>query len=219
MSDGGNAASAMPIYQLFVEQAKKLNPRFLCMIIPARWYAGGRGLDDFRTTMLNDNHISHLVDFPDSRDCFPNVNIAGGVCYFLWKRDEKCHCEVINISAHETSKTIRNLNQFPVFVRANKSISIINKVMQKDFESLSKEVCSSNPFGFRTYVKGEDKPFENSLLLHTSDGVGYVSKSEVLKNQDAINTFNVILSRAISGGNKPGADGKYLIIPATMRVM
>ena len=169
--------------------------------------------------MLNDNHISHLVDFPDSRDCFPNVNIAGGVCYFLWKRDEKCHCEVINISAHETSKTIRNLNQFPVFVRANKSISIINKVMQKDFESLSKEVCSSNPFGFRTYVKGEDKPFENSLLLHTSDGVGYVSKSEVLKNQDAINTFNVILSRAISGGNKPGADGKYLIIPATMRVM
>ena len=219
LSDGGNAASAMPIYQLFVEQAKKLNPRFLCMIIPARWYAGGRGLDDFRTTMLNDNHISHLVDFPDSRDCFPNVNIAGGVCYFLWKRDEKCHCEVINISAHETSKTIRNLNQFPVFVRANKSISIINKVMQKDFESISKEVCSSNPFGFRTYVKGKDKPFENSLLLHTSDGVGYVSKSEVLKNQDAINTFNVILSRAISGGNKPGADGKYLIIPATMRVM
>ena len=219
LSDGGNAASAMPIYHLFVEQAKKLNPRYLCMIIPARWYAGGRGLDDFRTTMLNDNRISHLVDFPDSRDCFPNVNIAGGVCYFLWNRDEKCNCEVINISANEISKTIRSLNQFPVFVRANRSISIINKLMRNDFESLSKEVCSSNPFGFRTYIKGEDKPFDNSLLLHTSDGVGYVSKSEVCKNQDAIGKYNVILSRAISGGNKPGVDGKYLIIPATMRIM
>lgn len=219
LSDGGNAASAMPIYQLFVEQAKKLNPRYLTMIIPARWYAGGRGLDEFRQNMLSDNRITCLVDYPDSRDCFANVNIAGGICYFLWNRDQTGDCKVVNVTSRESSVSIRKLNQFPVFVRANKAIKIIDKVTSKDFVSLSKEVCSSNPFGFRTYVRGEEKPFEGSLKLITSDGFGYVRKSDVLRNKDAVDCYNVILSRAISGGNKPGSDGKYLIIPSTMRVM
>lgn len=219
LSDGGNAASAMPIYHLFVEQAKKLNPRFLAMIIPARWYAGGRGLDDFRKEMINDNHILDLVDFPNSRDCFTNVNIAGGICYFLRSRDNSGDCKVVNITSKETSTTVRKLNQFPVFVRANKAITIINKVRSDNFDSLSKEVYSSNPFGFRTYVKGEEQPFPGSILLHTSEGVGYVKKNDIARNHDAVDKYNVILSRAISGGNKPGADGKYLIIPSTMRVM
>ena len=219
LSDGGNAASAMPIYQLFVEQAKKLNPRYLTMIIPARWYAGGRGLDEFRQNMLNDNRILDLVDFPDSRDCFANVNIAGGICYFLWSRDSKGDCKVVNITSKETTSIVRKLNQFPVFVRANNAIGIIEKVMGNGFESLSKEVCSSNPFGFRTYVKGEEHPFDGSVLLHTSEGSGYVKRDEIARNLDAVDTYNVILSRAISGGNKPGSDGKYLIIPSTMRVM
>lgn len=219
LSDGGNAASAVPIYQLFVEQAKKLNPRYLTMIIPARWFAGGRGLDNFRQNMLNDNRILNLVDFPDSRDCFTNVNIAGGVCYFLWNRDTKGDCKVVNITSKETTSIIRKLNQFPVFVRANNAIAIIEKVMGDGFESIAKEVCSSNPFGFRTYVKGEDHPFEGSVLLHTSEGIGYVKRNEIARNLDAVDTYNVILSRAISGGNKPGSDGKYLIIPSTMRVM
>lgn len=219
LSDGGNGASAMPIYQLFVEQAKKINPRFLTMIIPARWYAGGRGLDDFRTNMLNDDHIINLIDFPDSRDCFANVNIAGGICYFLWSRDYSGKCKVTNINAKEKSETFRKLNQFPVFVRANQSIEIINKVTDTNFSSLSQFVCSSNPFGFRTYVKGEKDPFVGSVLLHTSDGFGYVSRKDISKNIDYIDTYNVILSRAISGGNKPGSDGKYLIIPSTMRTM
>ena len=114
---------------------------------------------------------------------------------------------------------VRKLNQFSVFVRANNAIAIIEKVMENGFESLSNEVCSSNPFGFRTYVKGEEHPFDGSVLLHTSEGIGYVKRDEIARNIDAIDTYNVILSRAISGGNKPGSDGKYLIIPATMRVM
>lgn len=219
LSDGGNAASAMPIYQLFVNQSKKLNPRYLTMVIPARWYAGGRGLDDFRQNMLNDNRILNLVDFPDSRDCFANVNIAGGICYFLWSRDTKGDCKVVNITAKGITSMVRKLNQFSVFVRANNAIAIIEKVMENGFESLSNEVCSSNPFGFRTYVKGEEHPFDGSVLLHTSEGIGYVKRDEIARNIDAIDTYNVILSRAISGGNKPGSDGKYLIIPATMRVM
>lgn len=97
LSDGGNGASARPLYHMFVEQAKKLNPRYLSMIIPARWYSGGKGLDEFRKTMLNDKHIRTLVDYTDSKDLFPGVDIAGGICYFLWDRDHPGICSQVRI--------------------------------------------------------------------------------------------------------------------------
>ena len=219
LNDGGNAASAIPLYHFFVEQAKKMNPRYLCMIIPARWYTGGRGLDDFRATMLSDRHISNLVDYADSSECFPGVNIAGGVCYFLWEKDYSGQCKICNITRGESLTNTRSLSEFSVFVRSNQAINLIRKVCSADFESLSNEVYPSNPFGFRTYVKGEKKSFAGSTKLITSEGFGFVERSSIGKCIDAIDTYNVIMTRAMSGGNKPGSDGKYQIIPSTMRVM
>ena len=219
LSDGGNAASAMPLYQHFVEQAKKLQTRFLCMIIPARWYSGGRGLDDFRETMLNDTRIKYLTDYPDSSECFPGVNIAGGICFFLWERDYSGYCTVRNIIRGEQTEITRCLSEYPVFVRSNISINLIRKIMANEFISLSCKVYPSNPFGFRTYIRGEEKEFRGSTKLITSEGTGYVKRSDIGKSIDAIDTYNVIMTRAMSGGNKPGTDGKYQIVPATMRVM
>ena len=219
LSDGGNAASAIPLYHLFVEQAKKLQPRYLSMIIPARWYSGGRGLDDFRTSMLNDTRIKYLTDYADSSECFPGVNIAGGVCYFLWAKEYSGDCYVRNIIKGDEIVLKRCLSEFPVFVRSNVSINLIRKILTKAFISLSPKVYPSNPFGFRTYVRGEHLKFKGSTKLITSEGYGYVKRSDITKSQDAIDTYNVIMTRAMSGGNKPGSDGKYQIVPSTMRVM
>ena len=132
LSDGGNAASASPIYQYFVNQAIKLNPRYLTMIIPARWYAGGKGLDSFRADMLSKKHIKELYDIPNSADCFPGVNIAGGVCYFLWDKNYDGQCNVHNLTNGDvTTNEIRNLNEFDFFVRNNKALKIIRKVLKK----------------------------------------------------------------------------------------
>lgn len=217
LSDGGNNASAMPIYHHFVRQAKKLNPNYLIMITPSRWFAGGRGLDEYRNEMLNDTHIEKIVDFADSQDCFPSVIIGGGVSYFLWNRNYSGLCTVVNMSKGEPIISKRSLKEFPVFVRSNKAINIIHKI------SLSKSLCSevlpSNPFGFRTYVRGESYITGDCVALINSEGIGYIKRAAVEKNIDAIDTYNVILTRAMSGGNKPGADGRYQIIPNTITIM
>ena len=219
MSDGGNAASAIPLYHHFVNQAKMLNPDYICIIIPARWYTGGRGLDDFRAAMLSDSHISHIIDYADSSECFPGVNIAGGICYFLWEKEYSGKCNICNISHEGSISLIRSLSEYSVFVRSNLAIDIIRKIRSIDDVSLSCEVYPSNPFGFRTYVKGESMPFAGSTKLITSEGVGYVKRASIEKSTNAIDTYNVIMTRAMSGGNKPGSDGKYQVVPSTMRVI
>ncbi|MBU0684092.1 MAG: Eco57I restriction-modification methylase domain-containing protein, partial [Candidatus Omnitrophica bacterium] len=132
LSDGGAQASAIPLYHKFVQQAKKLNPRFLTMIIPSRWFAGGKGLDSFRDEMLHDNRLRMLHDYLYAGDCFPGVEIKGGVCYFLWDRDNKGLCKVFT---HEGNKIISEMerplleNKYDVFVRYNEAISILHKIM------------------------------------------------------------------------------------------
>ena len=153
LDDGGNGASAKPIYQLFVEKSKRLLPRYIVMIIPSRWFSGGKGLDSFRDEMLHDNRISELHDFNSASDCFSNVEIKGGVCYFLWKRDYHGNCKVVTHSGNEIiSEMTRPLleENSDVFIRHNKAISILHKVQKFKERSFSTIVSSRKPFGLPT---------------------------------------------------------------------
>ena len=151
MSDGGGTGtSAKPIYHHFVEQAKKLNPRYLCMIIPSRWFSGGKGLDEFRNSMLMDECIRQIVDYESATEVFPGVDIAGGVCYFLWDRDNKGLCSVTNASSDDVYTSIRPLNEFKSFVRNGKAIPIIRKIHRAKMKTnkfLNDRVSSRRPFG------------------------------------------------------------------------
>lgn len=194
LSDGGGSygASAKPIYHFFVEQAKKLNPKYLVMIIPSRWFTSGRGLESFRLNMLEDNRIIKLVDYPNSKDCFSGVNIAGGVCYFLWDRDYKGKCEIISRYQNNESKSIRYLNEYDIFIRDNIAVEVINKVKKINKHFLDKEVFSANPFGFRTFERGVKLSFENSVTLFSSKGIGYVDRDSVKVNSERIDEYKVI---------------------------
>lgn len=155
LSDDGHGMSAKPIYHLFITQAMKLNPRFLTMIVPARWYAGGKGLDDFRTLMLNDDRISKLFDYGNSNDVFSGVDIAGGICYFLWERDKHGQCEVVSYSQDTIERSLRYLNEFRTFIRSAKAVEIVNKVLKVNKDEgdnmlLSDAVSSRKPFGLPT---------------------------------------------------------------------
>ncbi len=208
LSDGGAGPSAMPLYNRFVEQAQRLNPRYLTMIIPARWFAGGKGLDDFREHMLSDRRIRKLIDFESSKDCFQGVDIAGGVCYFLWDRDHLGDCEVVNCQGTDTVVDTRSLNEYPIFIRSNKAVGILRKVLSKEKDFVDSMALSQKPFGFRTYARGKAKPFQNSVTLYHSQGKGYVRRDEIEKNADLVDKYKVIVGRLVpSNGEldvKPG---------------
>ena len=214
MSDGGGTgSSAMPIYQHFVRQAKKLNPRFLVMIIPARWYAGGKGLDDFRKDMLNDKHITFLVDYPNSADCFPGVIIAGGVCYFIRDKNYIGHCTVINKQQNNIiSYEKRFLNEYNTFVRNNTAIKIIRKILQKSKKTLDVSVHGRNCFSIISSNNGHKTYKDEDFKLLSLNGYSYISSNEFIDRDKILNKYKVVITKAMSGGNKPSSDGKYIIV-------
>jgi site-specific DNA-methyltransferase (adenine-specific) len=202
LSDGGAQKSASPIYQRFVEQAKKLNPSFLSMIIPARWYSGGKGLDDFRSEMLNDLRLKELHDFPETSECFPGINIRGGVCYFLWDREYNGDCIITTHKSGNVGLSVKRPlleNGADVFIRYNEAISILRKVREKEEKSFSIFVSAHKAFGLRTFVKGKVQPFQDSVKLYQNGGIGYIHKSEVIKNQLWVDRWKVLVSYASPG--------------------
>ena len=209
LSSNDNGIQATPLYHKFVQQAKKLKPRYLTMIIPARWYAGGMGMGDFRNEMLNDTSIHYLHDYPKSRDCFDGVDIAGGVCYFLWDRDYNGDCVVEGQIGDITTKETRRLNEFPIFVRDNIGVRIIHKIKEQNENDLSNIVYSISPFGLSTSIRGIQEPFSNSVVLISSKGRSYLDK-DVVSNKDLIDKYKVGIGQLNPdrGGVNNASDGK-----------
>lgn len=200
MSDGGSKASASPIYHLFVEQAKKLRPRYLTMIIPSRWFTGGKGLDRFRDSMLKDRHILKLVDYFDAEECFPGIDISGGVCYFLWSRDQIDDCEVVSNRKGVQSVIKRPLlksdeKNSQTFVRFNEAISILDKI-KDDFVPFSNIISSRKPFGIDT----KPKLFENNngrrIKIFAYPDNGYIDEESIIINKELVYKYKVLISYA-----------------------
>lgn len=198
LSDGGAQASAKPIYQLFVEQALRLKPRYLSMIIPARWYSGGKGLNEFRDNMLKDKHISHLVDYFDSTECFPGVDLSGGVCFFLWNHDYSGPCHIRSIINGKETQTTRYLLEKgdDSFVRFNAAVGIWHKVKAFNEKSFATIVSSRKPFGIATNERISLMKQPNSVKIYAYPNNGYVPSSNIAVNSSAIKEHKVYISYA-----------------------
>lgn len=205
LGDGGAAASARPIYHSFVTQAVALEPRFAVMVTPSRWFSGGKGLDDFRSTMLGDRRLREIVDYIIDKDAFPNVNVNGGVSYFLWDRDSPGDCAVTTVvPGGVRGKTVtRPLGEFDIFVRRNEAVSILRKVRAVGEQTFERRVSSRKPFGLPTDFHGADsRSASRPIRLHGSGRVTWVARTQLVTNVDWVDRWKVLVARATDGNEK-----------------
>ena len=222
LSDGGAQASAKPLYHLFENTAEKLNPRYIVMVIPARWYAGGKGLDDFRDKMLNSEHISELHDFPNTEDCFPGVNIRGGVCYFLWCKDKSNNlCKVVTHVRKEETAINRTLKykDCDIFIRNGNAISILEKIGKANEHPFSSIVSVRKPFGISTDFSQTSDFHENekdiiNAVCCYGKGLkkGYVDNKFITNHREWIPRYKIFTSRANNIGTELNDDNLNTII-------
>ena len=219
MKGGSGGTNDSPIYHLFVEQAKRLEPKFLSMVVPSRWLAGGRGLDEFRKEMLGSHELVSLVDFPVSSEVFPGVEVKGGVCYFLWEASHNGPCQVTVVRGNDRQASTRQLDQFDVFVRDPRAVEILQKVLRANETSITEILTADTPFGLATNFDGfHAKKGEKDIALHYVRGgkrsVGYVRRDLVTKNTELIKKWKVLVPKAGSDGGQKIPDsvlGKPLL--------
>jgi site-specific DNA-methyltransferase (adenine-specific) len=222
-SDGGTRD--IPIYQHFVEQAKRLEPRYLAMVIPSRWMASGLGLGEFRRTMLADTHIRELVDYPNAAEVFPSVGINGGVCYFLWDSSHDGDCNVTMVRAGEVvGPTTRSLGEFDVLVRDGRALPILRKVLERGEASINTILARDKEFGWTSNFDGfheVERPGDVSLYYIRSmkRSRGFIDRKAITKSADLIDTWKLLVPKVGSGREreKSGVDlvlGPPLIAPS-----
>jgi site-specific DNA-methyltransferase (adenine-specific) len=205
IEDGGFGVSARPIYQLFVNQAFRLRPRYTAMIIPSRWFAGGKGLDAFRAAMLESRSFRALIDYPDAGELFPGVQIKGGICYFLWDSTYDGPCEVVTIqSGEEGQRAHRYLGEFgDIFVRFNEALPILKKVRDVTDLYLDRFVSSRKPFGLPTNFTGfTEHKGSNSIPLFTNDGPKWIDRTIVVSRPGLIDKWKVLTAKAGPGNDE-----------------
>lgn len=216
MMDGGSGRgmSAVPLYHKFVEQAKMLKPEYISMITPSRWFAGGKGLDEFRQNMLKDQCLSKIIDYSNSADCFPKIDIAGGVNYFLWDKHHEGNCAITSVRGNHRTEMLRALDEFDILVRNNDSVVIIRRIVQSEDLKMDGIVYSRNVFGITSNEHGTDEAKSQSdlRLINSQKGnnlaLSYISQNKVIKNNEIVNKYKVIIGKVVPRNGEVGVDPK-----------
>lgn len=212
--DGGNRNSSSPVYQLFVSHAKSIEPRYISMITPSRWFAGGKGLEDFRAEMLADRRLKKIVDFADSTECFKGVDIAGGISYFLWDRDYSGTCEVVSIRGESIITLHRKLDEYDIFIRNNSSVNLLQRITTSNDNKMEQYVFARNVFGITTNEHGQKvRDGANPLTLACSQkgnqlDIAYVGYDKVSKGHELLEKYKVVIGRSVPRNGEVGVDPK-----------
>jgi site-specific DNA-methyltransferase (adenine-specific) len=221
MTGGAGGTSDSSIYHLFVEQAFNLEPRYVSMVVPSRWMAGGRGMDEFRAEMLSSAKLAEIVDFPVSKDVFPGVEVKGGICYFLWERAHTGRTNVTTIRGDEVIGPVaRDLGEFDVFVRDPRAVDILHKVQAKAERSITEILTGDTPFGIATnFDDYRDAAKAGDVALHLVKSgkrlVGYMPRADIKKNTHLIDSWKVLTPKAGSDGGQKIPDvvlGKTMVV-------
>ena len=212
MDGGGKGYSAKPVYNLFVEGAKKLQPRFISMITPSRWFTGGKGLDEFRASMLQDRRLRKIIDYADNEVLFKNVSIVGGVNYFLWDAAYEGDCEVSSIRGNKTVKMSRDLSEYDIFIRNNNALMLIRRMEKSDDIKMDSVVFARNVFGISSDSRGQDiRDTAHPIALFSSQKSNsmaktYIALSDVVKQQELVGKYKVIMGKVVPRGGEVGVD-------------
>lgn len=211
--DGGAKASALPIYQLFVESSEQLRPLAISMIMPSKWFAGGKGLDVFRENTRVDRHLEYMYDFVNAKDLFPTASIGGGICYFLWRANYEGKCTFTNVLAGHSSTKARYLDQFDVVVRYNEAINIIDTALPEGTKTIADIMLSRNPFGPSSNVRGDKIPSASQIALVTSQGTYYVDPAIVTVNKEYVDAWKVSISKVTcEHAGEPDKNGQLKVL-------
>lgn len=216
LSDGGHGRSAKPLYHKFIQQAKKLNPKYLTMIVPDRWFAGGKGLNEFRDEMLNDKRFRKIVDYTSASDAFPGADVPGGVCYFLWDNSYNGETEIEVRNGNQIDISKRYLNEFDTFIRYSTAADIIKKVRVHSKSFMSEQVSSRKPFGLATNERPKTK---GDLKLKYYGGYGSYPSNLIKVGNDLIPLWKVITSKtSYDHAGQPDKEGKRRVF-STLEIL
>lgn len=218
LSTSQHSAQGRPIYDKFVGISKYVEPRFVSLIIPSRWFAGGMGLDSFRDEMKSDACISKMVSFANGKDCFPDTS-TGGICYFLRNSSWMGKCHFTSVINGVMNSGERVLSEFDVVLRDNVAQRIVQRMQSYSETPLSEKVCSINVFGFESKQHGERTPFIDGYELLSSKGFGYVAKETLTQGENIADKYKVIVGQVISEhAAEPDKNGQYKLL-SSLRIL
>jgi hypothetical protein len=214
MDGGGKGYSSRPIYHLFINQAISLNPKYISMVTPSRWFSGGKGLDEFRKQMLQDKRLMKIVDYTDNEFLFKGVSVVGGVNYFLWDRDYYGKCEVTSIRGEDKNTLKRDLSEHEILIRNNYSVKLIRRIESSTDKKMNSKVYARNVFGISSDLKGIETANSRCTIAlfssHNSNSMGktFINDKHIIKAHDLVDKYKVIIGKVVPRGGEVGVDPK-----------